>query len=222
MKAGCRALSFEGEEIHKGALMRRLLCSVPLLFVLLSGSLLADSITIMGFAPNDGSGDNFYFYQKSGGTTTGVGGGTSPDFFNAFGYAPGSTLGGGADVFFYSAFIQVGGEVHDLDFDSRGFLFMSGVTLPTNGVLKVTFPVELDFQVSGTIADTGQPISISGFDRGKMTFTLDSSNGLYYAGPFVHTTPEPGTLTLIATGITAIVGRARRRLLRKVAPTVLV
>src|SRR5712691_11674159 len=84
--------------VHGGD-VKQFLWVTPMLFVLMLGSAFADS-TIF-FIPNDGSGDNFGFRQRGGGVIIGIEGGTAVDFFNVFGYAPGSTLGG----FFTDVFI---------------------------------------------------------------------------------------------------------------------
>jgi hypothetical protein len=189
--------------------MQRFLWATPMLFLLMSGSAFASSVsTFIFLQPNDGSGDNFGFFQQGGGVIIGIGGGTPYDFFNIDGYAPGSTLGGSTDVFLSSGFVQFGGNFHDLDFSGPGTLFLSSFTLPTNGK-DFTAPVEVDFSAFATIADTGQPLDVSGGRSGKMTFHF--FDGFYYASGFT-VVPEPGTLGLMGTGLISILALARKRL----------
>jgi PEP-CTERM motif len=190
--------------------MKRFLWFTPILFVLMSSSLFADSVTtFIGLLPNDGSGDNFGFFQQGNGVTIGIAGGVPYDFFNIDGYAPGSTLGGSADVFFSEAFIQIGSNSYDLDFNGPGTLFLSGFTLPTNGK-DFTAHVELEFSASATIPDLGQTLDVSGGRAGKMTFHF--FNGFYYADSAGFTVvPEPNTLGFMATGLAGIIGVIRRK-----------
>jgi hypothetical protein len=194
--------------------MNRSLWAILFSVVLLSSGMFADTInTMMFFVPNDGSGDNFAFRQRLNGTNIGmsisIDGGTPFFFFNAYGYAPGSVLGGSADVFF-SDFnsVTINGTQHELDFNVPGTLFVSSITLPTNGK-SFTARVELDFVASGIVADTGQLLNISGAQVGKITFTFE--NGVYYAGAFTAI-PEPSALVLMGLGLIGILGLARRRL----------
>lgn len=127
--------------------MNRFLWIAPILFVLLAGSALADSVTtIIFFQPNDGSGDNFGAFQKGNGFQAGVDGGVPYDFFNTEGYAPGSTLGGSTDFFVEGGFVQIGGTSFELTPVSVGSVFMTSFTLPTNGKYVVTVPVVVGFE----------------------------------------------------------------------------
>ncbi len=189
--------------------MKQFLWVTPMLFVLMSGSAFATSVsTSIGLFPNGGSGDNFRFLQQGGGVSIGIQGGTPYSFFNIEGYAPGSTLGGTTDVFFSGGFVQFGGNSFDLNFSGPGTLFLSSFTLPTNGK-DFTAQVEVDFSVLATIADTGQPLDVGGGAVGKIPFHF--FNGLYFAGGFT-TVPEPGTLALMGTGLIGILALARKRL----------
>src|ERR1700720_2936531 len=138
--------------------MKRSLWAMLFSVVLLSSGVFAN--TRIFFAPNDGGGDNFAFRQSMIGITISIDGGTPYGFFNVGGYAPGSVLGGSADVFF-SGFdpVTINGTQHDLLFRDTGTLFMSSIALPTNGQ-SFTAKVVLDFVATGIVADTGQVLNI--------------------------------------------------------------
>ncbi len=188
--------------------MRRLLWVTPLLFVLISSAAWADSVNIF-LAPNYGFGDNFAFAQYGGGMSVILVGGTQTGFFDSSGLAPGQTLGGygSGTVYLDFGIAQIGGVTYDLNV-TTGLLSMSSITLPTNGTSNVTDPVVLSFAALATVANTGQEIGVGGSSKGTITFYYE--NGLYYPGNF--TTPEPGTVGLIGTGLIAIFSAARRRL----------
>src|SRR5437879_1582529 len=96
--------------------VKRFLWLIPLLLVMVLGSASADGI---GFLPNNGSGDNFGFFQDGAGFF----GGAPYDFFNIGPYAPGSVLGGQADIFIEGGFAVIDGIGHDLTPLSLGTLF---------------------------------------------------------------------------------------------------
>lgn len=186
--------------------MRRILWATSVLFILISSSAWADSVNIF-LAPNYGFGDNFGIEEFSPGMIVFLGGGTQTGFFDSIGYAPGSTLGGLGTVYLDSGIVQIGGNVYNLNV-TTGSLFISSITLPTNGASTFTDPVVLSFAASAPIAGTGQFINVGGTQKGTITFY--NENGLYYAGAF--TTPEPGTVGLIGTGLLGIFSVAWRRL----------
>lgn len=185
--------------------IKRFLWLTPLLLVMVLGSAFADAI---GFFPNDGSGDNFGFFQNGAGFF----GGVPYDFFNIGPYAPGSVLGGQTDIFIEGGSVVIDGISHDLSPLSLGTLFMSSFTLPTNGK-DFTALVDLSFGATMLILDTNEPINVGGGGVGSITFQFDKGSGLYYpdrAG-FVQT-PEAGTLGLTGSGLIALFALARRRL----------
>jgi hypothetical protein len=188
--------------------MKHSLWLAPLvLLVLTSGNAFADSITRIGLNPNDGSGDNFGFLQSGNGLFVAVGGGVPYDFFNVNGYAPGSTLGGSTDVFYTGGVIRFGGNSYDLGFCCTGTLFLSSITLPTNGK-DFTAWVQIDFSGSAIILATGQSIDLEGSAFGTIKFNY--INGTYLPLGFVEA-PEPDTLGLMGIGLIGIFTLARRR-----------
>jgi hypothetical protein len=191
--------------------MRRLILATPLLCSLLTATAFAD--TIIGLVPNDGSGDNFGFRTYGPGYNISGGGGIPADAFSDFppGYAPGSTFGiGGAEIFFEDGFAKLGPISSDVDF-TDGTLFVSSVTLPTNGKDFRAF-VTVSFNASGIFLATGEPISANGSAHGYIDFSY--IDGAYYPGAFKET-PEPGTLALVGTGVLGIVARAKKRLMHQ-------
>jgi hypothetical protein len=190
--------------------MKRLLVGTLLLCSLMSASAFAN--TIISYRPNDGSGDNFGFVVSGPGFLVAGGGGTPVDFFSVFGYAPGSTLGGGSDIFFSEGFAMIGPISYDVFFNGGG-LSMSTITLPTNG-MDFRAPVTIGFDATGTL-DTPlqQSIDVSGSANGYIRF--DFSNGTYTPENFVEV-PEPGTLGLIGTGLLGVAARGRNKFLRKI------
>ena len=190
--------------------MKRFLWVAPILFVVISASAFADTLIL--FSPNDGSGENFSIVRRGGGATILIEGGTSFFFFGTDPYAPGTMMGGQADIFFAYGSIQSGGISHDLAFNSgTGTLFLSTFTLPTNGK-DFTVRVRLDFSMSATVADTGQPLNVTGGSLGTLTFHF--IDGSYYAdsGGFSQLTPEPSTLGLMGTGLISMLALARKKL----------
>lgn len=172
----------------------------------------ANSITTIFLVPNDGSGDNFGFYQQSPTRAIEVHGGIPFDVFNAFGYAPGSNLGGTTDVFFDNGSIVIGGISHDLAFQNGpGTLFISSFTLPTNGSGFSTL-VTLTFSAVATTVDSDQPVFIFGSATGTATFSFFDEN--YYAQRIkaTSTVPEPGAFGLVGTGVLSILAAFRKKL----------
>ena len=181
-----------------------------LLLVFASATAFADSILI-GYGPNDGSGDNFGFIIQGQNFFITGGGGTPFDFFNIFPYAPGSTLGGSTDLFMGGGSAVIDGVSYTVFYDV-GSLFMSTIVLPTNGRDFNAF-VNISFGVSGTLAETNTPISVSGSENGHIYFTYFPGGGFYAAGDFVPV-PEPATVILIGTGVVGLFIRSRNRRVR--------
>ncbi len=107
--------------------MKRLLRVLSVMFVLISISAFADSVsftnlnaTLTIFA-NDGSGDNLGGQIWGSGISLGAEGGTEYSWFNDIsGYAPGSTGGGGVMIFFENIFGKIGSRSYgpdDIEFD---------------------------------------------------------------------------------------------------------
>jgi hypothetical protein len=189
--------------------MKRLLVGTLLLCSLMSASAFAN--TIIGYSPNDGSGDNFGFINYNGNGFVAGGGGTPADFFNTLGYVPGSILGGSTDIFFFGGFARIGPISSDVFFNV-GTLFMSTITLPTNGKDFVA-PVTISFGATGTLDNPlQQSIDVSGSADGHIRF--DFFNGAYYPESFVQV-PEPGTLGLLGVGLLGVAARVRNKLLHQ-------
>jgi PEP-CTERM motif len=211
--------------------MKRLLWVSPIVLVLISVSAFADSITI-GLAPNFGGGDNFGFTERGPGLFAEVLGGTPFDFFNIGPYAPGSTWGGGTDVFIDNpggalGFATINGVSYDIvDAGGNGGLFIDSFTLPTNGK-DFSITVEASFSAS-VILSNGQTLDVGGSAPGRMVFNFSPGefdcgltvcrDGAYFPNPVVFTTvPEPTTLGLMGTGLVGIFAFARERLVRLAA-----
>ena len=190
--------------------MKRLLVGILLLCSLVSAEAFAN--TIIGYIPNDGSGDNFGFITYGPGFFIAGFGGTPADFFNTLGYAPGSTLGGFTDIFFSDGFAKIGPNSSEV-FYNVGTLFLSTITFPTNGQ-NFRAPVSVGFDAIGTSVDTGNSFEVSSGADGYIQFYF--SSGAYFADSrgFVET-PEPGTLSLLCIGVLGVIARGGNKLLRR-------
>ncbi len=198
--------------------MNRLLRILPATLVLISISAFADSITYTNLnvsfnvSPNDGSGGNMGGRISGPGVNLLAGGGTPFSWFNDIeGVAPGSVGGGGTTIFFEDAFGTIGSQSYqggdlglgEVSFDAGSFTF------PTNGKdFTVTVPASIGL-INGTIftqcGENGCPTFTLATNSGELTLSFFYANGLYYgsSGSFT-TTPEPGTLGLVAIGLGAV------------------
>jgi len=201
--------------------MNRFLRILPVAFALISISALADSSNLnvnFGIDANSGIGDNIGGRIFGPGVNLLVGGGTGSGWFDGVPmYTPGSIGGGGTTIFFDYAAGTVGSQTVDYSdseifatgFDAGSFVF------PTTGQ---------DFTV--TLAASIEPITIVicpnnacqylliGTKPGTLTLSFDYSSyaGAYYAGiGSFTTTPEPGTLGLMAIGLGIIAWLGRRQ-----------
>jgi hypothetical protein len=191
--------------------MRRILLAALPLFVLISSSAWADSVTI-GLDPNFGFGDNFGIIDyQAGGPTVGLFGGTQTGSWDYTGFAPGQTVGGDFTVYLDGGYAAINGNFYELDV-STGDLFMSSITMPTSGVSSFTAPVTLSFSGGGVVDSTGQFFGAGGSVNGSITFTYGTEFGspVYFPGSFV--TPEPGTVGLLGTGLIGIFSAAWKKL----------
>ena len=187
--------------------MKRFFVGTLLLCLLLSARTFADGI-IIGYSPNDGSGDNFGFFIYNANGFVAGNGGTPADFFNTLGYAPGSILGGSTDLFFSGGLVKSGPNFSDVSFEV-GTLFLGTIVLPTNG-RDFLAPASVGFSATGTLATTLETIDVGGGAEGHIKF--DFFNGAYYPESFVQA-PEPGTLGLLGMGLLGVVARVRSRVL---------
>jgi len=193
--------------------MKRLLLT-PILLLFSVGAF-ADSVTI-SLSPNDGGGDNFGFFEQGNGFKILIEGGTPFDFFNSFGYAPGSTIGGSSDVFFDNGnTITINGTSFEIaDYGGPGQLFISPFALPTNDK-NFSIMVTATFSASAILLD-GTTFNINASAPGKMTFEFDPISGKYAANSVVFTTvPEPSTFASLGTGLLAILALTRRLTTRR-------
>ncbi|MGC2197889.1 MAG: PEP-CTERM sorting domain-containing protein [Terriglobales bacterium] len=189
--------------------MKRSFPLTLLLIVLTSATAFANHLYL---SPNGGSGDNFAYVTQMNGHQLVLSGGTDPYFLSAFGYQPGSTLGGGA-LYLYSSAIWIDGIPTEFAFPGAGSISMYPlITLPTDGRDFFRALVDISFSHTGINYDTGQTIDVGGGALGSISFSREA-DGLYYASSFAQAqVPEPGTLGLIGTGLMGILAVARKRL----------
>jgi hypothetical protein len=192
--------------------MKLVLRILPTLLVLISISAFADTIRInlnthVGIGPNEGFGDNVGVTLSGQGVSIFALGGTpSPWFDFPQQYFPGDQGLGSTTIFWDAADLQIGSSFYGFDeFDlDPANLFLPTITFPSNGKdFTVRFP--WTWALDGTI-NTDCPSSGCGFllvgKPGRLSFSYIYSDGVYYASSASFaTTPEPGTLTLIAIGI---------------------
>lgn len=186
--------------------MRRSLPLTLLFVFLMSATALADHLYLL----TNCCGDNFGYATQMNGHSLFLSGGTDPYFLSAYGYRPGSTLGGGA-IYLYSSVIWIDGIPTEFGFPGAGLISMYPlITLPTDGRDFFRAFVDISFSHTGISFDTGQTIDVGGGAFGSISF-YRGANGQYFASDFVQA-PESGTLELIGTGLIGIVAVARKRL----------
>jgi hypothetical protein len=218
--------------------MRQTMRVLLAIFVLTSISAFAGSFTNLGvnfnIQPNNGSGGNIGGAILGPGVNLLAGGGTDFSWFNDLGpgAAPGSTGGGGMIIFWDGAIGQIGSQNYT-DFGCFNFpcialdpvvLNAGSFTFPTNGQdFTITVPASLgvitgtivsDCNVCQTFTLTTNPgtLTLSFFYSSYWGQYFGSSGSFTSAGGAFTTTPEPGTLGLVAIDIVAV---ARRRLHQK-------
>jgi hypothetical protein len=200
-----------------------------LLIVVLLTSLnaLANSVNytnlnvVFSIYPNYGFGDNMGGAIFGTNVNLNVFGGTASGWFDGgipYEYLPGSVGGGEVTIYFDYAAGSLGGQNYgNISIQSANF-YSPTFTFPTNNQwFKVSLPATLGLVVvegctNGGVCTTYNLSSV----QGTLVLTFNYFQGAYYAnsGYFSTTTvPEPGTLGLMAIGITAF-AFFKRKLIR--------
>jgi hypothetical protein len=179
------------------------------------------AVTLTIYA-NEGFGDNVF--GTMGGTNVNliVTGGTATGWFDSGPtvYSPGSVGGGGTTIYFDSAYGTVGGAQQPT---IESAIFNAGVfTFPaTSGqIFTVSVPATLELVVVQGCTSNGV---CNTYNLTSRPGTLVLSylycqgcipGGVYYAGEgYFSNVPEPGTLGLVAIGISAF-ALCKRKLIR--------
>jgi len=189
----------------------------------------ADSISItqavISIFPNIGIGDNVSSSMAGGGTSISGGGGAGCGFcfVPTFGFLGGSLS---ASVDFIAPFgfldtVQINGVTYDPNNVTFGSSFITSgtITFPGGSNVPPTFTITLPAtfaDVHGEIISSNQPLTLV-IHPGELvlSFSLQpAGEGIpayytYTGGEFI-TTPEPGTVALLATGLLILAGRLRR------------
>lgn len=176
-----------------------------------------DITTTAGFA------ENVSTFQGPGVNLTAMGGGTCPELFCA-GIAPGSSLNPSVDLDFSDGVGGTvtlgGGQQIDCQFSKANCLLIgvgiavsSSIKLPTNGQnFAVTVPAALGSPIMGVDESTNRMFNLQTFPgQFQLFFAFDSSMQSYKFVEGVYSTPEPGTLGLMAAGLAGILGLSNRR-----------
>lgn len=209
--------------LQKEFAMKRLLWILPIGLLVLTAGAFADSVTFKAtsvtllIVENDGTGDNAFLEIQGGGVSLQIGCGTTYEWFNEFTqFAPGTSGFGNTNVFFDNSGVGHLGPYgpDDFAFDSVPTLFVTPFTLPINGKnVTVFLPASLS-NLTGEMGPDGQRFTII-LPPGKlkMGFGYDPVNGVYL--PDIRmtftSTPEPGTLVLMGTGLLLTLGSVRRK-----------
>lgn len=206
--------------------MKRFLLPLSLLCITLissSARMNADTISItqavISINLNFGAGDNVSSSMTGPGTQISGGGGAGCDFCftNAFLF-PGTSVS--ASVDFIAPLqsllaVQINGTTYDPNNLSFGSSFISSgtITFPAGNVpvFTVTLPATVA-DIHGGVISAGQSLTLI-IHPGELvlSFHLKPANDVFpanyeYAGGEFITTPEPGTLGLMASGLAAIAG----------------
>ena len=213
--------------------MKQSLLSFSLLCITLVSSTVrmnADSISItqavISISPNLGFGDNVSSNMTGPGTQISGSGGAGCGFcFIGALLSPGTSVSASVDFIgpfeYLSVPLQINGTIYDPNDVSFGSSFIASGTIifPAGNVPMFTVTLPATFgDVHGGIISTGQPLTLI-IHPGELvlSFHLNPANGSFpasfeYAGGEFITTPEPGTLGLMATGFTGMCAVIRRKL----------
>jgi len=214
--------------------MNRFLAAVTLLCPLVTQCAYANSITTFVVQANIPFQANIGANQFPPATFTGSGANitTSDGDVVCYGWCfvgdvllPGSTLKPNIDIIAFGGSqgsVTFGGQVHPVDglfVLSPAITALGSFQFPTNGrSFTVTVPAMIDGLIGGNTLDMSGDFNLQ-IPPGKLVLTFDFSPGNgntvppFYAfshGTFT-TTPEPGTLGLMASGLAAIVGAVLRK-----------
>ena len=213
--------------------MKNLRWAIVALLVVFVQYARADSVSVFNisqatilFGPDfNGSGDNSLFTFAGPGTTI-VGGG-SFCFGGLDQWCSGFSLPGGTSVtpnvgllsFESLAIVTIGGHSYN-PIDST--LFFSSITAASSFTLPMGTNSPLSFTVTipaNLTSVRGVVFGVDGspnlFDLtiapGKLVLTFTAGPDVYSLdrGQFIVTTPEPGTIFLLATGLAAMISRKR-------------
>ncbi len=190
-----------------------------IVLLVISPSLYADSIPVFNitsatilFTVNSGSGDNASFGLSGPGTVVfGEGSAGCNWCFAGTTFQPGQSLNGsvpfvGVD---FMVSIQLGGQTLDVNSTTLGSTsLLAGSFLFPTDPQTTTFTVAVPAQFSGPLLGSSSQFPIFGLKipAGKLFLTFDSSGRqfLFSQGVYFATTPEPGTLIMVASGLLAM------------------
>jgi hypothetical protein len=214
--------------VEKEKNMKLVLRILPTVFALISITAFADTTRVdlnanVLIGANVGAGDNVLVNLSGQGVSIFAIGGTPRGFFDCCDpYFPGDHALGPTTIFWDTAGLQIGSTGYDFDQFDLSFTDLEApmITFPTNGKdFTVSFP--WTWELDGTIganSNTTCPSSGCNFsfvsEPGTLSFsfTFDPHfGGVYFAGPASFSTPEPGTLGLMAAGLAGILAVFKRR-----------